>query len=214
MKHVIVYQGKRRVSLGLMQEAYIPEFLPWINWRLGVEGTLQRPPYSHAMGVEWVRGLDKSKGEHEVFAILVRSNGTKPGYGYIGHMGIHKQKFPGIFETGSLIGAYDAQGKGFGTEAKLLLLYHAFMVMGVRKVVSNVKAWNAQSAGHLLKCGYQYRGREPEHVFHEGAFVDSLSFSLLRRDWEPIWERYQQTGSLPSLTDKQRTFLKREAKNK
>jgi hypothetical protein len=52
MKHVIAYEGKVGTALALMQEQYVPLFLPWVNWRIGVEGTLQRPPYSAALGVE------------------------------------------------------------------------------------------------------------------------------------------------------------------
>ncbi len=72
MKHTIAYRGKGLVALGLMSEEYVPLFVPWMNWRIGIEGTSQRPPYSEAQGVEWVRGLDKSKGTNEVFAILTQ----------------------------------------------------------------------------------------------------------------------------------------------
>ena len=210
MKHIIAYEGKDKVALALMQEQYVPLFLPWVNWRIGVEGTLQRPPYSLNQGIEWVRSLDKAKGDHEVFAVLVRTNATKKSYRYVGHMGIHRLKWPdGIAGTGSILGAADAQGKGIGTEAKLLILYHAFMVMGVRKLTSKVKSFNAQSAGHLIKCGYTFVGRYKNHQFHQGEYVDELLFELLREDWEPIWNEYQKTGILPRLTDRQRTDLKK-----
>jgi len=64
--------------LGLMQEMYVPIFLPWINWRIGI-----------------------------------------------------------------------------GTEAMLLLLYHAFMILGLRKVTATVKVFNAPSMGHSIKSGYK-----------------------------------------------------------
>lgn len=203
--HTVSYEGKVRVALGLMHPGYVKLFLPWINRRVGIEGTLQRPPYSYASGVDWVRGLDKSKGEKEVFAVLLRA-GTS--YQYVGHMGIHGITWPhGFATTGSMIGADGAQGRGLGTEAKLLLLYHAFMVLGLRKLVSTVKAFNAQSAGHLMKCGYKPVGRYKQHHFHEGAYVDEVVFEVFRDDWEPIWEKYQTTASLPSLTSEQRAFI-------
>lgn len=213
MKHIIAYEGKANVALGLMQKEYVKDFVPWVNWRIGVEGTLQRPPYSYAMGIEWVEGLDKERGNHEVFAVLLKARGKKPTYRYVGHMGIHGMK-KDVPETGSLIWSADARGRGIGTEAKLLLLYHAFMVLGIRKITSRVKSWNAPSAGHLIKCGYQLVGRQKKHVFHEGEYVDSLLFEVFREDWQPIWEEYQQTGTLPKLTNEQRTFLTNEMKNK
>lgn len=214
VKHVIAYEGKVGVALGVMQEAYVPLFLPWINWRIGIEGTLQRPPYSLAQGIEWVQSLNKTKGENEVFAILKRTGTKKPTYEFVGHTGIHHVQWPnGRAGTGSLIGVKDARGKGYGTEAKLLLLYHAFMIMGLRKLTSDVKAFNAPSAGHLLKCGYQSVGRYRKHHLHEGGFMDDLLFDIFREEWEPIWEQYQKTGMLPKLSAEQRTFLTREMKN-
>jgi len=207
MKHVIAYEGRVRVALGLMQEEYVSAYLPWMNRRVGIEGTLQRPPYSHASGVEWVRSLDQSKGKNEVFAVLLRSGKS---HQYVGHMGIHGVTWPhGFATTGSVIGASGAQGRGIGTEAKLLLMYHAFMILGLRKLTSTVKVFNAQSAGHLLKCGYQPVGRYRKHHLHVGEFVDEVIFEVFREEWEPVWERYQATSTLPSLSTNQRAFLQR-----
>lgn len=214
MKHTIAYEGKVGVALALMQEAYVPLFMPWVNWRIGVEGTLQRPPYSHAMGVEWVQSLDKTKGQNEVFAILSRTTKTESeerSYEYVGHMGIHRVEWPhGCGTTGSLIGAQGAQGRGLGTEAKLLILYHAFMILGLRKLTSTVKAFNAPSMAHLIKCGYKPVGRYRKHHLHEGAFVDETLFEVFRDDWEPVWQQYQDTATLPKLTDEQRRVIETE----
>lgn len=208
MKHVLAYEGKVQVALGLMQEEYIPIFLPWPNWRLGIEGTLLRPPYSLASGIEWIRGLDKQKGIHEVFAVLMRLGKEKKTYRYVGHMDLHGIQWPsGFGGTGSVIGAKGAQGHGVGTEAKLLLLYHAFMILGLRKLKSSVKVFNVQSAAHLIKCGYKPCGKFRKHQWHEGEFVDEILLEVFREDWEPIWERYQKTGLLPKLSDEQRTLL-------
>jgi len=212
MKHIIAYEGKVKTALGLMQEEYISLFLPWANRRVGIEGTNLRPPYAMSNGVEWVRKLEKDKGKHEVFAVLVRTTGAEQEpYQYVGHMGMHNIQWPnGCATTGSVIGADDARGRGVGTEAKLLLLYHSFMVVGLRKIISTVKAFNSQSAGHLIKCGYHFAGRYRQHFFHEGRFVDELHFEIFKEDWEPVWDRYQETGILPKLTDEQRALISKE----
>jgi RimJ/RimL family protein N-acetyltransferase len=209
MKHDLAYEGKVQVALGRMKEEYVPLFVPWVNWRIGVEGTLLRPPYSLESGIEFVRGLEKSKGVDEAFAVLVRTNGRKKRtYRYVGHMGIHGIKWPdGFGSTGSVIGDRSAQGRGVGTEAKLLLMYHAFMILGLRKLTSSVKIFNLQSAGHLIKCGYKSCGRFRRHHLHEGAHIDELLFEAFREDWEPIWKEYQRTSVLPKLTNEQRENL-------
>ena len=209
--HIIAYEGTR-VSLGLLQSMYEAEYIPWPNRRIDVSGTLQRPPYYPEHFTEWLERLRKSKGSHEVFAVLAHEGKpSKRKYRYLGHMGIHDASWPsGFATTGSILGANNARGKGYGTEAKLLIQHHAFHVMGLRKLVSEVKAFNALSLGHLLKCGYQVIGRRKAHDFHEGAFTDSIILECFREEWEPIWEAYQASSTLPRLSDEQGELVRKE----
>ncbi len=209
--HIITYEGVR-TSLALLQPFYAAEYIPWPNRRVDVNGTLQRPPYYPENFIEWLEGLRKSKGSHEVFAVLAHeTRRRKRTYRYLGHMGIHNVSWPnGVATTGSILGAPNARGNGYGTEAKLLIQHHAFHVVGLRKLASEVKAFNAPSLGHLLKCGYRIIGRRKAHDFHEGSFVDVILLECFREDWEPIWEAYQVLGKLPSLTEEQRVCVSEE----
>jgi RimJ/RimL family protein N-acetyltransferase len=212
VEHFLAYEGKL-VALAQPREEYVPEFVPWLNRRNGIEGTLQRPPYSLEMGREWIRGLDKSKGRDEVFAILLRDADASGGWRYIGHTGIHNIKWPdGTGATGSIIVLERGRGRGCGTEAKLLLLYHCFFVLGLRKVHSAVKAWNAQSLGHLIKCGYKIIGRRKKEVFHEAEYVDEILLEVFREEWGPVWQQYKEAEELPRLTPEQRTLIQEETR--
>lgn len=200
------------MSLALMQRMYGPEYLPWPNRRTAINGTLQRPPYYPEDFDEWIERLRKGKGVHEVFAVLAHEDKESGrGYRYLGHAGIHDVEWPSAHATtGSVLGADNAREKGYGTEAKLWMQYHAFKVLGLRKLLSEVKAFNAPSLGHLLKCGYKIVGRRKSHDFHEGAYVDVIILECFREDWEPIWERYHASGTLPKLTALQRTRVTKE----
>lgn len=215
MDHILTYHGLVGVSLGLLQPEYGPDFLPWANAREAIKGTLQRPPYYPENWDGFLDHIAKSKGKHEVFAVLKHiGSEEKPAYEYIGHMGVHNIKWPdGIGATGSILGGKNARGNGLGTEAKLLLLYHCFYVLGLRKVVSTVKAFNGNSLGHLLKCGYKICGRHTKHIFHEGDFVDEILLELHREDFEPIWRKYKETKKLPRLTATQRKRVKKETES-
>lgn len=208
MKHMIAYEGKVHTSLAAMQEAYVPLFAPAINRRTGVEGTTLRPPYTIEFGKEWVQKLSKSQGKDEVFAVLARSGKS---YRYIGHMGIHGiDRVRGSGTTGSILIKKNGRSKGHGTEAKLLLLYHCFHVLGLRKVHSTIKAWNAASLGHLLKTGYRIVGRRKEEIFHEGKFIDEILLEVFPDDFNPIWDHYQRTHILPKLSREQRALVQKE----
>lgn len=210
--HLIVHEGHVATSLAVMQEEYLREFLPFANDILVTAGTRMRGPIHMEEEIEWVQGLWKKKDRHIVFAVL-KHEGTAADrtYTYVGHTGLHGIQFPNAHaSTGSILGNLDNLGKGTGTEAKLLLMYHAFQVRGLRKLTSQVKGFNAQSLGHLIKAGYRIVGRFTKHEFHEGNYVDEILLEVFREDWEPIWEKYQTARELPKLTEEQRDLVKRE----
>ncbi len=212
MNHCIVHHGLVGCSLAVMQEAYLSTFLQFANDPRVVEGVRLTPPVGMPEELDWLQRLSKRKGTDHVFAVL-RHDGevSSPRYIYIGHTGVHGILWPNATGvTGSLLGDLENLGKGHGTEAKLLLQYHAFRILGLRKLTSGVKSFNARSLGHLIKCGYRIVGRYKEHEFHNGGYVDEILLECFREDWEPVWEQYQATRELPKLTDAQRDLVCKE----
>lgn len=210
--HYIAYKGTY-IALAAMQREYIPLFIPHANDLSITQGTMMRPPFTIEDEYAWFESICRKGGKDEIFAILYRDDPGKEEWRYIGHTGLHAISWPsGIAKTGSVIIEKSLHGKGCGTEAKLLLLYHAFYVKNLHKVRSEVKAFNGNSWGHLLKCGYQVTGRDKELHFHQGSYVDEIMLSVSRDDFAPIWKQYQESHELPKLTQKQRKMLKRETK--
>ena len=210
--HSIAYVGQKHVALAAMHRDYIPAIAEHANNMEVLEGVLLRPPVSLEAELTWYDGLAgrKNAGTDDIFAILTREDKT---YEFVGTTGIHSITWPHAFaSTGSLIFQKDHLRKGYGTEAKLLLQYHAFRVKGLRKMTSTVKAFNARSLGHLIKCGYTICGRHKKQFFHDGGYVDEIMLEVRREDWEPIWTRYQESKEPPKLTDDQRVMVEKESK--
>lgn len=110
---------------------------------------------------------------------------------YAGSMGLHHiDHRHGHAETGSLIGTPEHQGKGYGTEAKLLLLEYAFNVLGLRMVYSEVIAYNGRSLRYAEKCGYREVARLPAHFFARGEYHDKVILSVDRTSWQPLWDTF------------------------
>lgn len=213
--HYPILPGQN-VSLGAMKREYIPLFMRGVNDPEVTRGVLLRPPVTLEEELAW---YDKPKtGNDIVFAILLHEKGGgegMTGYRYIGHTGLHNITWPnGCAATGSIVVDRTLFGKGYGTEAKLLLLYEAFRNRGLRKICSQVKAFNGNSWGHLLACGYREVGRRRAHHFSGGVFVDEIIFEVFREEWEPVWEKYQQTKELPRLSEEQRDRLRKETGTK
>lgn len=211
-EHYIAYEGKN-VALAAMKREYIPIFMEHANDLTVTEGILMRPPFTLEEEYAWYDSLAKRRDTDTIFAILHRkqADGADSSWQYIGHTGLHKITWPDAFATtGTVIWDKSLHSQGCGTEAKLLLLYHAFMVKGLRKISSEVKSFNASSWGHLLKCGYKEIGRRKAHHLHEGTFVDCILFEIFQKDFEGVWQKYKKTGKLPTLTEDQRAYLEKE----
>jgi len=210
MTHYIAYKGKVGVSLAAMNRDYLPLLMQNANNLEVTQGVLLRPPVTIEMEEEWFNRIAKKSDTDHVFAILLHEppiDGVTQ-YRYIGHCGLHRISWPdGTAKTGSIILEKGLHGKGYGTEAKLLLLYHAFFVKGLRKVCSEVKAFNGNSWGHLLKAGYEQVGRRIRQHFHQGMYVDEILFDVFREDFEVIWLKYEQTSELPKLSSEQKERL-------
>lgn len=211
-EHYPIHHGLLHVSLGAMRREYIPLFTVGANDSEVMRGVLLKPPVTLEEEYAW---YDKPKGGDVILAILLHEQdaaGVVTGYRYIGHTGLHGITWPSGFATsGTIIADKSCFGKGYGTEAKLLLLYEAFRVRGLRKVYSHVKAFNGNSWGHLLASGYQQTGRRKAHHFHNGTFVDEISFEIFKDDFERVWSVYQETKTLPRLSAEQRTYLIKES---
>lgn len=211
MEHVLVYHGKIS-SLALMQEEYGELYIPAIN-QLGEEmaGAYINPPFFPTQFKEYIEYLRKNKSKEQVFAILKHENVNEvASYRYVGQVGIHSMKWPdGVGITGFLIIDPSCHRIGIGTEAQLNMLYHGFNRLGLRKITANAKAFNGNSLGCLLKCGYKICGSYSRHVHHNGSYVDEILLEVFPENFRPVWERYKATGELPKLTSEQRDVLEK-----
>lgn len=204
--HYIVYTSPSGlVALAAMQRPYVDLVTPWMNDPKATAGIILNPPVTLESEIEWYEST--GKGNDILFAILARKE-TSEEFKYVGQTGLHRVTWPDArATTGTFIGDPESRGRGVGKEAKMLLLNHAYRVVGLRKVNSEVKAFNFASVGHLVACGYDVVGCRKEQHFHNGGFVDEILLEVHRRNFEPLWEQYQQTKEVPKLTDEQKAKI-------
>lgn len=98
----------------------------------------------------------------------------------------------GVAETGSWFHNPDYRGKGYGTEAKHLILEYAFHRLHLERIVSFVFESNTRSAAALAKQGYKPAGRLKYEDFKDGRFQDLLLFDLLPEDWLEAREAWRE----------------------
>jgi RimJ/RimL family protein N-acetyltransferase len=91
---------------------------------------------------------------------------------------------PDAVEIGSTWLAPSAQRTHVNTEAKLLMLDHAFDVLGVRRVTLKTDARNARSRANIERIGGRLDGIWRAHMpAWDGGIRDTAYYSLLASEW-------------------------------
>jgi RimJ/RimL family protein N-acetyltransferase len=92
---------------------------------------------------------------------------------HIGLAGLHRIDYRhGVALTGTIIGAAESRGKGYGTDAALVRTRYAFEALGLRMLMSEVFSDNAASLKMLARAGYREVARLPRRYWKRGAFRD------------------------------------------
>ena len=111
------------------------------------------------------------------------------------------------------------QRTGANVEAKLLLLAHAFDVLGVQKVVLKTEAANTKSRDAILAIGAREEGTLRSHFLADsGRCRDMVYFSILEPEWAAVrqrnedrlrrWSRPALVGSGPASPESGATTVR------
>ncbi len=186
---VVFLQGKT-INLRPFQRADIPTLTRWMNDPEVREFISKVFPTSEKVEEEWFAKLG-ADDKNVVLGIE-----TKEGQ-LIGSMGIHQINWQDrVCTTGAVIGEKGYWGKGYGTDAKMYFLDYIFNTLNLRKVCSGVIEFNERSLKYSLHCGYKVEGERREHIFKNGKYWKLIELGLFKEEWQPIWERYKETGKV------------------
>jgi RimJ/RimL family protein N-acetyltransferase len=94
---------------------------------------------------------------------------------------------PTVAEIGSTWLAPSAQGTGCNTEAKLLMLAHAFDTWGVLRVTLKTDARNAHSRRAIERIGGRFEGIRRAHSRAvDGSVRDTAYYSVIVEEWPDV----------------------------
>jgi RimJ/RimL family protein N-acetyltransferase len=90
------------------------------------------------------------------------------------------------------------QRTAINTEAKYLMLRHAFESLGLLRVELKTDALNARSRAAILRIGAREEGVLRKHMVTEGGRVrDSVLFSITDDEWPAVRARLEQMLAAP-----------------
>jgi RimJ/RimL family protein N-acetyltransferase len=142
-------------------------------------------PYSMKTPEDFQRLVEKAfseqeRGESVVFATVERSTGRVIGSTRFMNIDRANRRV----EIGSTWIAKPWQRTIVNTEAKYLMLRHAFEVWGCVRVELKTDALNQQSRNAILRVGAKEEGTLRRHVVTwTGRIRDSVYFSILDSEW-------------------------------
>jgi len=82
--------------------------------------------------------------------------------------------------------AYDAQNRGYATDACRALAGFGFRELGLHRVSLAIDPDNEASIRVAKRLGCTYEGRIRDHVFTNGAWRDSNLYSVLEHEWPSL----------------------------
>lgn len=182
MENEVIFRRSNRVVLRPLQLSDAPHITRWINDPRVTQYVNAYLPTTESEEIVWINDLSTRKDSNIVVMLVV--DGTP-----IGTMGIHGINMRHrVATTGALIGEPEYWNKGYGSEAKMLLLEYAFNTLNLRKICSQVIAFNERSTSYSLKCGYKIEGRKKQEHFARGDYWDVIQLAVFKEDWLPIWK--------------------------
>lgn len=74
-------------------------------------------------------------------------------------------------------------GRGYATDAARALVTYAFKELGLHRITAAIGPDNAASIAVVQQLGFTREGVLRDHVFTNGAWRDSVLFSVLAHEW-------------------------------
>jgi RimJ/RimL family protein N-acetyltransferase len=121
------------------------------------------------------RARQQPRAEYYLAAALP-ADGAVIGFARLGLAGVRAAKL------GFAIRHSD-WGRGYATDAAQALITFGFGELGLHRISAAAGPDNAASLAVIKRLGMTYEGRIRDHVFTNGAWRDSLLYSLLAGEW-------------------------------
>lgn len=173
------YEGNLVRLAPLDEDKHFENALRWINDPEVTQHLLVGHfPMSRLAEKDWFESRCRAKDDL-LFAIE-----TLDGEHHIGFSGVHQIDFRhGTSVTGTIIGAKEMWGKGYGSDAAKVRAYYAFEILGLRLLLSAYFDGNERSRRMQEATGYRECGRIPARFWKNGAYRDEILTYLDRETW-------------------------------
>lgn len=182
-----IFRRGRKVNLRpLNKQTDLASCLRWLNDPDLTDMLGTYLPITEPQESAW---LDKKLNNENNISLAIETTGGR----FIGIISLNRINWKDrCATTGSFIGDKALWGRGYGSEAKMMLLNFAFNTLGLNRIESEVIEYNTRSQRCLEKCGYRFEGCRRKCVFKNGLFWNLLTYGILRDEWEVMNQAWKK----------------------
>lgn len=167
--------------------------LPSINrWRNNLRNRVVtqgfRGPVTIDVDSVWLEKVLKNENDKDYYFGIEK----KESEDIVGIIQLNAVDFiSGVATCGILIGEDEERGSGLGVDAVRALLYYAFFILNLRKVITYVASFNEQAFRVQNKVGKVYEeGCLKAHYMVNGEFIDLHIQSFFKDDYVILKNEY------------------------
>jgi RimJ/RimL family protein N-acetyltransferase len=125
------------------------------------------------------RALQEPRTEYYLAIVLPNNQSRVIGFARLGLDGVKAAKL------GYAVRASE-QGQGYATDAARALIRFGFGTLGLHRISAAIGPDNIPSIAMVEHLGFTFEGCIRHHVFTNGAWRDSLLYSLLEDEWAKL----------------------------
>jgi RimJ/RimL family protein N-acetyltransferase len=172
-----------QVRLAALTKDDVAVFGPWYEsvelLRMLNSGAVR--PFSLEDEAEW---YESARKQHNLYQFGIRLLADNRLIGTCTVMDINWPARSSM--VGISIGAPDARGKGYGTDAMRVLLRYCFMELNLNRVGLTVFSYNTRAMTSYRKVGFQQEGVMRQAILRDGEYHDIVLMSILRSEWDML----------------------------
>lgn len=172
-----------------MEKDDLPLFVRWFNDPDVRRNLKIFQPLSFGQEELWYADVLAKPVEEQPLCIEIMQDGEWVLIGNLGFMAVNSHDRSA--ELGIAIGEKNFWGKGFGTEALLLLVQHGFDNLNLNRIYLHVYETNPRAISSYEKVGFSIEGHLRQARYLDGRYIDVLLMSILKDEWE---KKYKNEG--------------------
>lgn len=173
-----MYLSSDKLRIRTMKRPDIPLLVKWKN-DAEIADLVRGQPINTTYDLE-SRRYERGLSEHDAVRLIIE---TLPGQpiGFISISEIDKDNQKA--DIGMLIGEKDYWGKGYGTDALIILLNHMFFDLGFNRIGLEVFEYNLRAKRVYEKIGFKVEGIERQGLLRQEKYYDIFLMGILREEF-------------------------------